>query len=97
MPPRLMWFNKDWTLAKCHRVILGGFLHTLIGNLLDEPVPSYDDVFGLNDPLEEMRYGFDDPSETSLPFIVNVVNENKEDSNIEYGGAICSLCKRVDC
>lgn len=40
-----------------------------------------------------MRHGFDDPSETSLPFIVNVVNQGQGES----GAAICNLCKQVDC
>ena len=73
-----MWFDQDWPLAKCHRVILNGFLYILTGNLENEPTPSYDAVFGLSDPREEMRHGFDMIEETPVPFIVNVVNPDKD-------------------
>ena len=54
-------------------------MYTLIGDLNgEEPVPTYDEVFGLNDPREPMRQGFDDINETSVPFIVNVVNPEKD-------------------
>ena len=79
-----MWFDYDWSLAKCHRVILNCFMHTLIAGLEgEEPVPTYDEVFGLNDPREPMRQGFDDINETSVPFVVNVVNPEK-DQDISY-------------
>lgn len=55
LPPRLMWFDSDWTLAKCHRVILGAFFFILLGDLQGEPVPTYEQVFGLSSPLDEMR------------------------------------------
>ena len=82
LPPRLMWFDYDWSLAKCHRVILNCFMHLLIAGLEgEEPVPTYDEVFGLNDPREPMRHGFDDINETSVPFVVNVVNPDKDQDN----------------
>ena len=59
-------------------------MHTLIAGLEgEEPVPTYDEVFGLNDPREPMRQGFDDINETSVPFVVNVVNPEK-DQDISY-------------
>ena len=93
-----MWFDQDWSLAKCHRVILNSFMHTLIAGLEgEEPVPTYDEVFGLNDPREPMRDGFDDISETSVPFVVNVVNPEK-DQDILYSsqssGIGCDVCHR---
>ena len=84
MPPRLMWFDQDWTMAKCHRIILNSFLYILLGDLVDEPVPKYDEIFGLNDPREQMRQGFDNIQETALPFIVNVVNPNTESSSMHF-------------
>ena len=33
MLPRLFWLDQDWTLAKCHRVILTSFFYILRGNL----------------------------------------------------------------
>ena len=76
-----MWFDQDWSLAKCHRMILNSFLYILLGDIEDEPIPTYDQVFGLGDPREEMRQGFDQINETCIPFIVNVVNPAKEDDN----------------
>lgn len=75
MPSRLMWFDQDWTLAKCHRVILTAFMYTFRGDFVDEPLPSYDDIFGLSAPKQPLREGFDDINETALPFIVNIVKE----------------------
>ena len=72
---------------------MNGFLYTLLGDLLDEPIPTYDQIFGLNDPRDQMRHGFDNPNETSLPFIVNVVNPDKESPN----GAVCGLCRSAEC
>ena len=55
----MMWFDQDWPLAKCHRIILNSILYILLGDLEDEPIPTYDQIFGLSDPREEMRQGFD--------------------------------------
>ena len=40
-----------------------------------------------------MRYGFDNPNQTSLPFIVNVVNPNKDNP----AGAVCEICHSPQC
>ena len=89
-----MWFNQDWSLARCHRMLLNEFFYTLIGDLPDEPIPTYDQVFGLSNPREQMRYGFDNPNETSLPFIVNVFNPDNDSHSGE--DAICPFQVRHD-
>ena len=57
------------------------FLYTMLGGLENEPIPSYDDVFGLSDPRDPMRDGFDKIEETQLPFIVNVVNHEQDQND----------------
>ena len=84
MPPRLMWFDQDWSLARCHRAILSNFFYILRGDHVNDPIPTYEEVFGLTQgPREPLREGFDRIGETSSPFIVNVVND---DTNSWQGG-----------
>jgi len=90
----MMWFDQDWSLAKCHRVIISNYLFILRGDLVEEPVPSYEEVFGLEDPRQPLRHGFDDIFETSLPFIVNVALDQKE-SNTAPDISRCQRCFRM--
>lgn len=67
---------------------MNSYLYILRGNLEDAPIPNYDQVFGLDGPGAEMRPGFNQIEETALPFVVNVVDPDKDqDSSNMYNNS----------
>ena len=92
LPPRLLWFDMDWSLAKCHRAIISPFLYILLGDLEGEPTPTYDQIFGLSDPRDEMRQGFDELDQTPVPFLVSLVNPASSNENGAHENSYGPYC-----
>lgn len=55
MPPRIMWFNLEWSLSEVHRQIVTKYLFMM--KEYNEEIPKYEEVFGLplDDPSAELR------------------------------------------